>query len=102
MGGKIIPRIRLTSAKDLVEVEAELGNTDSDIILIVFDRRVMIDKITVDRIQLMESLNFFGSNLGLWPGLGIFQISKWLLENLVWKINITKILKIIRKKINKE
>ena len=28
MGGKIIPRIRLTSAKDLVEVEAELGNID--------------------------------------------------------------------------
>ena len=27
VGGKIIPRIRLTSAKDLVEVEAELGNT---------------------------------------------------------------------------
>ena len=27
MGGKIIPRIRLTSAKDLVEVEAELGNS---------------------------------------------------------------------------
>ena len=26
MGGKIIPRIRLTSAKDIVEVEAELGN----------------------------------------------------------------------------
>ena len=26
MGGKIIPRIKLTSAKVLVEVEAELGN----------------------------------------------------------------------------
>ena len=26
VGGKIIPRIRLTSAKYLVEVEAELGN----------------------------------------------------------------------------
>ena len=26
VGGKIIPRIRLTSANDLVEVEAELGN----------------------------------------------------------------------------
>ena len=25
MGGKIITRIRLTSAKDLVEVEADLG-----------------------------------------------------------------------------
>ena len=29
MGGKIIPRIRLTSAKDLVEVEAELGNRET-------------------------------------------------------------------------
>ena len=27
MGGKIIPRIRLTSAKVLIEVEAELGKT---------------------------------------------------------------------------
>ena len=26
VGGKLIPRIKLTSAKDLVEVEAELGN----------------------------------------------------------------------------
>ena len=26
LGWKMIPRIRLTSAKDLVEVEAELGN----------------------------------------------------------------------------
>ena len=31
VGGKIIPRIRLTSAKDLVEVEAELGNIELDI-----------------------------------------------------------------------
>ena len=22
----------------------------------------------------MESLNFLGSNLGLWPGLGLFQL----------------------------
>ena len=29
MGGKIIPRIRLTLAKDLVEVEAELGKNKS-------------------------------------------------------------------------
>ena len=33
--GKIIPRIRLTSAKDLVEVEAELGKISAvtDLIL---------------------------------------------------------------------
>ena len=29
MGGKIIPRIRITSPKVLAEVEAELGNTIS-------------------------------------------------------------------------
>ena len=29
VGGNIIPRIRLTSAKDLVEVEAELGKNGS-------------------------------------------------------------------------
>ena len=28
VGGNIIPRIRLTSAKALVEVEAELGNNN--------------------------------------------------------------------------
>ena len=28
MGGKIISRIRLTSAKDLVGVEAEIGNKE--------------------------------------------------------------------------
>ena len=31
VGGKIIPRIRLTSAKDLVEVEAELGKNDDNL-----------------------------------------------------------------------
>ena len=30
VGGKIIPRIRLTSAKDLVEVEAELGKNENN------------------------------------------------------------------------
>ena len=29
MGGKIIPRIRLTAAKVLVEVKAELGNNET-------------------------------------------------------------------------
>ena len=35
---------------------------------------VKIKKITVDKFKFMESLNFLGSNLGLWPGLGIFQL----------------------------
>ena len=41
VGGKIIPRIRLTSAKVLVEVEAELGNRSEDNLKWkrIFDRR---------------------------------------------------------------
>ena len=69
------------------------GKSDSGEVSIAFDRTVMIDKITVDRIQLMESLNFFGSNLGLWPGLAIFQVLEWLLENVVCKIKFTNIIR---------
>ena len=77
-----------------------IGKMDDEYskIIIAFDRRVMTDTITVDKFQLMESLNFFGSNLGLWPGLGICQIVAWLLENIVCKINISKFLDIIRQK----
>ena len=28
----------------------------------------------MDQFSFMESLNFFGSNLGLWPGLGLYQV----------------------------
>ena len=35
VGGKIIPRIRLTSVKDLVEVEAELGKNCSSLIIMI-------------------------------------------------------------------
>ena len=37
MGGKIILRIRLTSAKDLVEVEPELGNIGKIILRYCFE-----------------------------------------------------------------
>ena len=83
-------------------VLTSVKNADkSEIISIVFDRRVMITNVTLDRFHLMESLNFFGSNLGLWPGLGIFQITKWLFENIVLKLNIANLLEFIRKKISK-
>ena len=72
------------------------GKADSFLsrIIIAFDRRVMTDRITVDKLELMESLNFFGSNLGLWPGLGIFQIVEWLLENILCKIDVSKFMEI--------
>ena len=41
MGGKIIPRIRLSSAKVLVEVEAELGN---NLLVIMYIRPGLLER----------------------------------------------------------
>ena len=48
---------------------------------------VEIKKITVDKLLFMDSLNFLGSNLGLWPGLGLYQ----LLEGGIGLIVVSKI-----------
>ena len=37
----------------------------------------------MDRFSFMGALNFFGSNLGLWPGLGLYQILEWVTGLLI-------------------
>ena len=54
-------------------------------ILLAFDKSVMVTRIKVDTFQMMESLNFLGSNLGLWPGLGIFQLIQWIFKQISWR-----------------
>ena len=39
-----------------------------------FSDEVRVKRTSVDSFNFMDSLNFFGSNLGLWPGLGLYQI----------------------------
>ena len=58
----------------------------------LFNEDVNVKKITVDKFSFMDSLNFFGSNLGLWPGLGLYQI----LESMVGIFLVNQILKKIR------
>ena len=48
-----------------------------------FDNEVRVRKTSVDQFSFMDSLNFFGSNLGLWPGLGLHQIMDWVLGVLL-------------------
>ena len=48
-----------------------------------FDNEVRVRKTTVDQFSFMDSLNFLGSNLGLWPGLGLHQIIEWLVGMVV-------------------
>ena len=43
-----------------------------------FNDEVKVKKTSVDKFSFMDSLNFFGSNLGLWPGLGLYQILEWI------------------------
>ena len=38
------------------------------------DNSIKIKTISMDTFDFMTSLNFLGSNLGLWPGMGLFQM----------------------------
>ena len=55
-------------------------------IFFTIPRRIKTTVIKEDSFGLMESLNFLGSNLGLWPGLGLFQ----LLEGVIAIIEALK------------
>ena len=45
---------------------------------LMFNEEVRVKKTSVDKFRFSDSLNFFGSNLGLWPGLGLYQILEWM------------------------
>ena len=58
-----------------------------------FNKEVRVKKTSVDTFSFMDSLNFFGSNLGLWPGLGLYQILEWMVGIFL----VSQILEKIRK-----
>ena len=43
-------------------------------VFIAFNGEIQTTRVTVDKFEFLESLNYLGSNLGLWPGLGLFQL----------------------------
>ena len=45
--------------------------------------KIQTTLIKEDSFVLMESLNFLGSNLGLWPGLGLFQLLEGIIAIIV-------------------
>ena len=63
---------------------------------LMFNDEVKVKKTSVDKFSFMDSLNFFGSNLGLWPGLGLYQILEWMVGIFL----ISKLLKKIRTMFN--
>ena len=66
------------------KVHVEEGATSisrgNSIVVLTFNDEVRVKKTSVDPFSFLDSLNFFGSNLGLWPGLGLFQILEWMAD----------------------
>ena len=58
--------------------EGKITKWNGHLIRFAFNDEVKVKKISVDKFSFMDSLNFFGSNLGLWPGLGLYQIVEWI------------------------
>ena len=54
------------------------GDDGISLFSLMFNKEVKVKKTSVDKFSFMDSLNFFGSNLGLWPGLGLYQIIEWM------------------------
>ena len=50
---------------------------------LMFNDKVRVKVTSVDRFSFMGALNYFGSNLGLWPGLGLYQILEWVTGLLI-------------------
>ena len=66
-------------------------------VALTFNQDVRVKKTAVDQFSFMGSLNFFGSNLGLWPGLGLYQI----LELAVGILIASQVLRKITKRCNR-
>ena len=69
----------LTTTVSISESSVGKHSMPDHSIFFTIPRRIKTTVIKEDPFGLMESLNFLGSNLGLWPGLGLFQ----LLESLI-------------------
>ena len=64
----------------------------SSMFSLMFNEEVKVKKTSVDKFSFMDSLNFFGSNLGLWPGMGLYQI----IEGMVGVFLVSQIVEKIR------
>ena len=56
------------------EAPQHITSFDHNRMYFTFNDIITREEVTVDKFDLMESLNYLGSNLGLWPGLGLFQL----------------------------
>ena len=77
----LLPCLRTTAR--VVKGEGTSLNDNRSFFALGFSQTVMVKVTRLDTFNFLESLNLLGSNLGLWPGLGLFQVLEWLLGLLV-------------------
>ena len=71
----LLPCLRTTATVERGMVTSLTGNTSA--LAIGFSQTVKVKRTSLDRFSFTSSLNLLGSNLGLWPGLGLFQLLEW-------------------------
>ena len=76
----LLPCLRTSATVERKMTTAEDSTT---LLSLNFDPDVRVKKTSVDEFSFMDCLNFFGSNLGLWPGLGLYQILEWVTGLLI-------------------
>ena len=73
----------LTTTVSISESSVGKHSMPDHSIFFTFPSKIQTTVIKEDSFGLMESLNFLGSNLGLWPGLGLFQLLEGVIGIIV-------------------
>ena len=82
LSGILVSPCLLPCLRTTARVERGLGTSltaNSSVFALGFSQTVAVKVTRVDSFNFMESLNMLGSNLGLWPGLGLIQVLELLL-----------------------
>ena len=73
----------LTTSVSITKRSSSVHKLDYHSIYFAIPSKIQTTMIKEDSFNLMVSLNFLGSNLGLWPGLGLFQLFEGLVALIV-------------------
>ena len=58
-------------------------NKNYSIIFVLYNQKVQTRAITVDKFDIFGALNYLGSNMGLLPGMGLFQLFEFSIVILI-------------------
>ena len=68
----------LTTTKLLQTNKFGSANFKDKMVKFFFDEEIQTEVVSVDKFDFLVALNYLGSNLGLFPGMGLFQIMEIL------------------------